>query len=169
MNHYWIKTEIARLAIMPRPGGGDWLSDDIGFLKRSGVQAIVSALTESEAEELLLSQEETCCAQHGLRFYSFPIEHRSVPQKASEFREFLDRLDAELRKGAVLAIRLVMRLSCPNASFDSRKRALPAAGQAGEVRRKRGNCRRRKHASVNGSAGLLQKARRQSLGRTRKR
>jgi hypothetical protein len=43
MNHCWIKTEIARLAIMPRPRGGEWLSDDIGFLKRSGVQAMVSA------------------------------------------------------------------------------------------------------------------------------
>jgi protein-tyrosine phosphatase len=80
------------------------MSDDIDFLKRSGVQAIVSALTESEAEELLLAQEETCCARHGLRFFSFPIEDRSVPQDASEFREFLDRLEGKLRKGAALAI-----------------------------------------------------------------
>jgi protein-tyrosine phosphatase len=104
MNHYWIEERDLRLAIMPRPRGGDWLADDIGFLKRSGVQAIVSALTESEVEELLLSEEERCCVQHALRFFWFPIEDRSVPQKGSKFREFLDRLDTELRKGAALAI-----------------------------------------------------------------
>jgi hypothetical protein len=32
MNHYWILTENSRIAIMPRPRGGDWLADDIGFL-----------------------------------------------------------------------------------------------------------------------------------------
>jgi protein-tyrosine phosphatase len=104
MNHYWIRIQNLRLAIMPRPRGCDWLSDDIGFLKRSGVQAIVSTLTEGETEELFLAQEETCCTQHGLRFFSFPIDDRSVPQNASELRGCLDRLEAELRKGTALAI-----------------------------------------------------------------
>jgi protein-tyrosine phosphatase len=104
MNHYWIGVRNVRLAIMPRPRGGDWLPDDIGYLQRSGVEAIVSALTASEVEELLLSEEENCCRQCGLRFFSFPIEDRSVPAAPKEFREFIDLLAVELGKGVAIAI-----------------------------------------------------------------
>ena len=104
MNEYWIKAENIRLAIMPRPRGGEWLLDDISFLKRSGVGVVVSALTASEAKELLLSDEETCCTRHELKFYSFPIEDRSVPAEPSEFHRFVDLLNAELRNGAAVVI-----------------------------------------------------------------
>ncbi len=104
MNHYWIGIENVRLAIMPRPRGGEWFLDDIRFLQRSGVEAIVSALTTSEVEELLLSEEESCCTRRGLKFYCFPIEDRSVPVAPKEFREFIDLLGEELGKGVAMAI-----------------------------------------------------------------
>jgi len=104
MNEYWIKAENIRLAIMPRPRGGEWLPDDIDYLKRSGVGAIVSALTLSEVEELLLSEEEIGCTQRGLKFYSFAIEDRCVPTAADEFRKFIDLLTVELRAGVAVAI-----------------------------------------------------------------
>lgn len=56
MNPYWIKAEGVRLGIMARPRGDDWLADDIGILKRAGVDVIVSALTSTEAEELGCSE-----------------------------------------------------------------------------------------------------------------
>ena len=42
---YWIP-EIApwRVAILPRPRGGDWLEDEIRELKRAGVGVLVSLL-----------------------------------------------------------------------------------------------------------------------------
>ena len=104
MNHYWIRTEIGRIAIMPRPRGGDWLADDIGFLQRSGAGVIVSALTLGEVAELALAEEQSCCAARGLIFYSFPIDDRSVPVSLSKFNEFLGSLNSELQKGSAIAI-----------------------------------------------------------------
>lgn len=104
MNHYWVELGNTRLAIMPRPRGGDWLADDIAFLRRSGVEAIVSALTANEVNELLLVEEKDCCVQHGLKFFSFPIEDRSIPADPLEFCRFIDQLNAELTIGMALAV-----------------------------------------------------------------
>lgn len=104
MNHYWIKAENSRIAVMPRPRGGDWLVDDIGFLQTSGVRVIVSALTTKEIEELALAEEQSCCNVRGLIFYSFPIDDRSVPASLSKFNDFLRCLNSELQKGLAIAI-----------------------------------------------------------------
>ncbi len=104
MNHYWVEVKNNRLAIMPRPRRGDWLSDDIAILQRSGVEAIVSALTANEVDELLLAEEECCCIQHGLKFYRFPIEDRFVPAAPGEFRAFIELLAAEQLKGVAIGI-----------------------------------------------------------------
>lgn len=104
MNHYWIRTENSRIAIMPRPRGGDWLADDIGFLQTSGIGVIVSALTAGEIEELALAEEQSCCDARGLIFYSFPIDDRSVPVSLSMLNEFLGSLNSELQKGLAIAI-----------------------------------------------------------------
>ena len=55
---YWID-QLAphRLAIMPRPRGGDWLEDEIRSLRLEGVDVLVSLLTETEARELELDSE----------------------------------------------------------------------------------------------------------------
>ena len=43
---YWIKAAgPGKLAVMPRPRGGDWLEDEIRGLKRFGVDILVSLLT----------------------------------------------------------------------------------------------------------------------------
>ena len=104
MSHYWIRTESSLIAIMPRPRGGDWLADDIGFLQTSGIGVIVSALTPDEIEELALAEEQSCCDARGLIFYSFPINDRSVPVSLSKFNEFLGSLNSELQKGSAIAI-----------------------------------------------------------------
>lgn len=78
MNPYWIDASACRLAILPRPRGYDWLSDDIAAARRAGVDVIVSALTESERQELGLSEEAKCCTESAIEFLSFPIEDRSL-------------------------------------------------------------------------------------------
>jgi len=46
---YWIDgTWPGRLAIMPRPRGGDWLEDELRDCRRQGVVTLVSLLTEEQ-------------------------------------------------------------------------------------------------------------------------
>jgi hypothetical protein len=52
---YWIERPWrGRLAIMPRPRGGDWLDDEIQSWRRSGVDVVVSLLTREEESDLNL-------------------------------------------------------------------------------------------------------------------
>ena len=99
-----MKVEKIRLAIVPRPRGQDWLSDDIRFLRRAGVDVVISALTSNENEELGLLEESQCCQSNGLEFLSFPIDDRSVPISLSEFVELLDSVIDYLRQGKAVAV-----------------------------------------------------------------
>ena len=45
-----------RLATMAHPRGGDWLEDECAGLADAGVDLLVSALTDSELQELSLAQ-----------------------------------------------------------------------------------------------------------------
>lgn len=48
-----------RPAIVGRPRGGDWLSDELIALSREGVDVLVSMLTTEEAQELGLQEESS--------------------------------------------------------------------------------------------------------------
>ena len=51
---YWIEGPwLSRLAIMPRPRGGDWLEDEITSWRHVGIDTIVSALMKEESTEEL--------------------------------------------------------------------------------------------------------------------
>lgn len=104
MNPYWIESGSIRLAILPRPRGNDWLSDDVAAARRAGVDVIVSALTNEETEELGLADEGKCCRESGVQFLSFPIEDRSLPRSPSDFRMFLNSVDQEIKKNKSVAI-----------------------------------------------------------------
>lgn len=104
MNLYWINAEGLRLAIVARPRGRDWLSDDIDLLKKAGIDILVSTLTLAETDELGLMAEENCCRQFGTEFVSFPIEDRSVPTSLSEFEKLLNFLGESLATGKGVAI-----------------------------------------------------------------
>jgi protein-tyrosine phosphatase len=101
---YWINAQDIRLAIVRRPRGQDWLPDDIGLLRRAGVDVIVSALTPIETEELGLLEEPECCRTNGIEFFSFPIEDRSVPPSSSSFRELLNSLNVSLAEGKAVGV-----------------------------------------------------------------
>src|ERR1043165_4672352 len=76
---FWIEGPWrGRLAIMPRPRGGDWLGEEIQSWRRSGVDVVVSLLTPEEQTELNLHDEESLCRANGIEFVSFPIVDRSV-------------------------------------------------------------------------------------------
>jgi len=104
MATFWIQTESVRLAIMSRPRGGEWLSDDFQLLRQEGVDVVVSALTPEENNELLLTEESSECLQNGLQFISFPIEDRSVPVSVQEFSILIHELQKLATAGKAIAI-----------------------------------------------------------------
>jgi protein-tyrosine phosphatase len=82
---YWIEGPWpGRLAISPRPRGGDWLEDEIRAWSQSGIDVVVSLLTSDETNDLDLDQEAALCRAHNLSFISFPIEDRRVPTSRND-------------------------------------------------------------------------------------
>jgi protein-tyrosine phosphatase len=77
---FWIEEVPAgRLAVLPRPRGGDWLADEVRSLRSCGVDVLVSLLTSAESAELDLAEEAGNCAACGIEFVSFPFADRNVP------------------------------------------------------------------------------------------
>jgi len=102
---YWIAGPWpGRLAIMPRPRGGDWLEDEIQSWRRSGVDLVVSLLTRDEQTELNLHDEETLCRASGIEFVSFPIVDRSVPSSSEAFSAHVIKLSEQLAHGKNIAV-----------------------------------------------------------------
>src|SRR4051812_19402842 len=59
---YWIPTPTpGRLAVMPRPRGGDWLEDEVRSWRAEGVDIAVSLLTPDETRDLDLEIEVAIC------------------------------------------------------------------------------------------------------------
>lgn len=102
---YYIESKPpGKLAISARPRGEDWLEDDVEGWRRSGVDAVVSLLTQDEAETLGLKNEKAECAARGVRFISFPIEDRGVPSSAAGADKLTSEISDLLRKGLNVAI-----------------------------------------------------------------
>lgn len=87
-----------RIAVMPRPAGGDRLEREVEALRQAGVDILVSALTPGEYVRLELTEEAATVAAAGISFVSFPIPDRAVPDLA-ELRELARSLAAEVAAG----------------------------------------------------------------------
>ncbi len=97
---YWIPSAPGPpLGIMPRPRGGDWLEDEIHFLRSHGVDVLVSLLGAGEVKELDLADEEAACRTLGLHFLSFPTLDRSIPDSTPAAPDFARSLKCCLRSG----------------------------------------------------------------------
>jgi hypothetical protein len=68
-----------RLALMPRPRGGEYLADEIDGWRRLVVQTVVSLLEPHEIRDLELASEESLCLAAQLQFISYPIPDRADP------------------------------------------------------------------------------------------
>ncbi len=108
---YWIEgaTE-AKIAIMPRPRGGDWLPDEIKSLRDQGVDVLVSLLTPDEVQELDLSDEPQLCGEYDIDYHSFPIPDRQPPRSWIEIDQFMDKLYTESEAGKGIAVHCRMGL-----------------------------------------------------------
>src|SRR5262249_48704725 len=93
-----------KLAIVPRPRGGDWLEDKIREWRLAGVGAVASLLTVDETAGLGLSEEARLCQESGIQYLSFPIVDRGVPVSRTAAPEFARKLEALLASGKTVAI-----------------------------------------------------------------
>src|SRR5438552_3679782 len=95
---YWISgIRGGRLAVMPRPRGGDWLEDEIKSLRNQGVDTVVSLLTTNEMTELGLSNEPMLCQRDHIEYISYPIADRQVPDSTASTIELVRRIRTQLK------------------------------------------------------------------------
>src|SRR5277367_1678283 len=87
------------LSISSRPSGGDWLEDEIRAWRDAGVDIIVSLLTPEETREMDLELEARYSNQNGLKFVSFPIVDRSVPESQVVTLKLIEQLETDLAEG----------------------------------------------------------------------
>jgi protein-tyrosine phosphatase len=97
---YWINGPWpGKLAIVPRPRGGDWLEDEVAAWRQAGLDVVVSLLTQEEVADLDVGQEAGLSQTKGIEFVSFPIPDRSVPLSRRATVELIRTLYTLLAKG----------------------------------------------------------------------
>lgn len=102
---YWIEGPWrGRLAISPRPRGGDWLEHEIRAWSQSGINVAVSLLTLDEIRDLDLSEELELCRANNLSFVSFPIEDLGVPASREDALSLVTALERLLIEGQNILI-----------------------------------------------------------------
>lgn len=98
---YWIHQfdNDARLGIMARPRGNDWLECEIANLKKQNIGCIVSLLENEEIYELGLRKEEEIANKYGIEFINFSIADRDIPKKNDKVDLLIDNLSNQLNDG----------------------------------------------------------------------
>lgn len=100
-NIYKIKAiGLGSLSVMAKPVAGEWLDGDFRFYMDSGITLIVSLLEDPEANELGLKDEKDIAARNGIKFLSFPIADRGVPESVYRFQAFISSLYEQIEGGA---------------------------------------------------------------------
>ena len=93
-----------QLAVVTRPRACDWLEDEVVGWKRAGLDVIVSLLEDDEATQLELADESAAARSRGIRFISFPIPDRGVPDSLPAAIELLKEIAKVLGEGKNVAI-----------------------------------------------------------------
>ena len=108
---YWVgPVERGRLAIVPRPRGGDWLADEMQALHDGGIDVLVCLLGPDEMAELELTDEPDVAQATGLDFVSLPIGDRGIPASMEPTRRALEQVRAELAAGRNVAVHCRMSI-----------------------------------------------------------
>jgi protein-tyrosine phosphatase len=101
----WVsEIEPYRVALMPRPRGGEWLGEEMAAWRQAGIGFVLSLLEPAEVRELELDAERSVCITEGIQFVSFPIPDRGTPVSSREFSVILTQLHSELLAGNAIAI-----------------------------------------------------------------
>ena len=102
---YWIDTgQFGRLAILPRPRGGDWMVDEARAWSRAGFDTVVSLLEPDEVADLGLTDEKIASEAAGIRFESLPIPDRGLPGSRSAMTALAAELAASIVAGKRIGV-----------------------------------------------------------------
>lgn len=102
---YWVPGPWrGRLAIVPRPRGGDWLGDETWAWREAGIDMVVSLLEPEEEAQLLLNGESTAASASGIEFRPFPIPDRGVPPSHASVAELVNGIVDALERGRNVAV-----------------------------------------------------------------
>lgn len=93
-----------QLAIVPCPRGGRFLHDELHHLRRTGIQALVSLLSDEQVEMLDLAEEPLLATRMGIQFLHHPIPDHQLPPDPEAFRAFVGNLAHRLDSGQRIAI-----------------------------------------------------------------
>lgn len=93
-----------KLALAARPRGGEWLADEMASWRREGIGTVLSLLTPEEESDLEVAAEAETAKSHGMKFWSFPILDRQVPDSESTLSDALRKLEAELEAGGDVVV-----------------------------------------------------------------
>lgn len=80
------------LAVMAKPVSGEWIEDEFAGIAQLGIHHIVSLLEHEEALELGLQDEQELTEKNDMKFTSYSISDRGLPQSVKEYAEFTKSL-----------------------------------------------------------------------------
>ncbi len=102
---FWTKEKHpGRIALVPRPRGGDWLKDEAAAWADAGLGVIVSMLDAEETQAFDLGREGEFCEANGIEFIAFPVTDRSVPELNQTLYDLIEKLKTSLSKGKNIGI-----------------------------------------------------------------
>ena len=85
-----------KLALAARPRGGEWLEDELIAWSQSGAKTVLSLLTPDKERDLEIAHEAQQAEAHGIKFLSFPILDRQVPESEGALTKTLENLKGGL-------------------------------------------------------------------------
>ena len=102
---FWIQGNWSgRLAVSPRPRGGDWLEGEINHWREHRVDVVVSLPVPDEVHEFNLEQEQKYCEQTGISFHSLHIVDRGVPSSIEDARRLVRKVALALGAGKSVVV-----------------------------------------------------------------
>ncbi len=87
------------LAAMAKPVSGKDMADEFTGIAKTGIKQIVSLLEDHEANEAGLKDESMLTRQNGMRFVSYPIKDKSLPESVVAFSKFTKDLYHQITGG----------------------------------------------------------------------
>jgi protein-tyrosine phosphatase len=98
----------AKLGIMAKPRGGDWLDAEIESVSSQRFQIVVSLLEDSEVKQFELDQEAEACSKKGLEFVHLPIRDMTAPPLSKEVLDTLGSLRQKWGAGKAVVVHCKM-------------------------------------------------------------
>jgi len=98
-----IDLEPLRVAVMPRPHGGELLEISMQALRQQGVDVLVSMLEYEEQEMFELVAQGAHCAAVGIDYLNVPVRDRGVPRSPRALLPHAKKLAEDLKAGKGVA------------------------------------------------------------------